>query len=337
MLDQIAALAWVRDNIAAFGGDASNVTIFGESAGGMSIGALLAMPDAAGLFQRAILESGAAHHAISAESARLVATRVADIVGAAHSREALAAVPIEKLLAAQAQVAGEVSTKPLKKLWGDVAANGLPFEPVIDGQTLHSLPIDAVRAGASADVDILVGNNAEEAMLIFAPAGNLDAVKSWLLYAAAARVKLPFLRGPRAYRAARPTARTVDHISDMMTDWLYRIPAVRLAEAHPGSFVYEFAWRSPAFDNELGACHGVELPFVFDQLAASDWKMLTGGTAPQAVADAVHTAWVRFATTGNPGWDAYRPGVRTVMRFDTQSGVVIDPAAATRELWNGRR
>ena len=337
MLDQIAALEWVRDNAVAFGGDASRVTVFGESAGGMSVGALLAMPAARGLFQRAILESGAAHHAVSAGSAVLVANRLADILGVERSFEGIATVPTERLLEAQAQLGKEVSKRPSKKLWGDVAANGLPFEPVIDGLTLPAAPITTIAAGASAQVGILVGSNTEEAMLAFAPAGNLGKIRGWLLYFLAIRVGLPAVRTARVYRAARPKARAVDRISDLITDWLYRIPAVRLAEAHPGSFVYEFAWRSPAFDGEYGAGHGAELPFVFDNLGNADWAMMTGSSAPQSLADDVHGAWVRFATTGDPGWAAYSADDRVVRRFDTVSTVVTDPASSTRELWTGRR
>jgi para-nitrobenzyl esterase len=336
MLDQIAALEWVRDNIAGFGGDPSNVTVFGESAGAMSIGALLAMPAARGLFHRAILESGAAHHTISRESAILVANRLADILGVERSRAGLASVPVSTLLEGQKKLAAEVSKSPKKKLWADVATNLLPFEPVVDGITLPQNPLDAIQAGSAAGVDILIGNNAEEGMMLFAP-GNPNRVPTALLYILAIRVGLPPLLTGRTYKKARRTKRPVDMIVDLVTDWVYRIPAVRIAEAHPGTYMYEFAWRSPAFSGELGAAHAIELPFVFDTITAQDAAMMTGGTAPQSVADEMHGAWIAFATTGDPGWPAYSADNRVVKRFDTPSRMLLNPAPTTREMWAGRR
>jgi para-nitrobenzyl esterase len=337
MLDQIAALKWVHDNIVAFGGDPSSVTIFGESAGAMSVGSLLAMPSARGLFHRAILESGAAHHAISADSAKLVAHRIADILGVDHTREAIGKLPIERLLDVQETVAKEVAKKPYEKLWGDVASNGLPFGPVVDGDTLPDYPMGAIKAGASADIDILVGNNAEEAFLLFAPEDKMDRIRKWLIYLVAKRFKLPVFSAARTYFSARPDARAVDQIGDLITDRIYRIPAILLAEAIPSSHVYEFAWRSPAFNNELGASHGVELPFVFDNLENKDWSFMTGGSAPNALAAEIHKAWVDFARSGNPGWDAYTPDNRVVKCFNTESVLLKDPRASTRKFWEGRR
>jgi len=336
LLDQITALEWVRDNIAAFGGDSSQVTVFGESSGAMSIGALLAMPAARGLFHRAILESGAARHVVDTASARLVATRLAAILGVAASREAIAAVPRERILAAQSQLATEVSKKPRKKLWGDFAANGLPFEPVIDGVSLPRHPLRAIEDGVAADIDILIGSNSQEAMILLAPLG-VGKVKRWLLPFVAIRAGLPPLRATNVFRRELPGGRAADHVSNMLTDWIYRVPAIRIAESHPRSHVYEFAWGSPAFDGELGACHGVELPFVFDTLASSDWDILAGKDAPQALAENVHRAWVAFATTGDPGWPAYSREDRQVMNFDIVSSLTIDPRATSRHLWELHR
>ncbi|ATL69958.1 carboxylesterase [Nocardia terpenica] len=336
LLDQISALEWVRDNIGAFGGDPQAVTVFGQSAGALSIGALLAMPRARGLFRRVIMQSGATYHAIGPTSARLVAHRLAVAVGVPPSREALSKVPLDELLEAQEQISTDMSKNPNTRLWGDAATNGLAFEPVIDGDTLPVLPIHALQHGDSADVDLLVGTNTEETMIAFAPSG-VDHVQASMLHPIARRAGLPPIRALEAYRAERPAGRPVDHATAILTDQTYRIPALRTAETHPRAYVYEFAWRSPGFDGQLGACHGAELPFVFDNLDSPDWKTLVGDAPPQKLADRMHATWIRFARTGDPGWDHYDSGERVVMIFDDNSRTVSDPRGITRAVWSGRR
>src|SRR6266571_1720377 len=136
LLDQIAALQWVQENIAAFGGDPQNVTIFGESAGPMSIGTMLSMPRAEGPFRRAIAQSGAAQHVTSAATAQRISQYLAEKLGVAATREAIAAVPLDRLFAAQVELKADVDAHHDPERWGEVAANLLPWEPVIDGDIL---------------------------------------------------------------------------------------------------------------------------------------------------------------------------------------------------------
>jgi para-nitrobenzyl esterase len=146
--------------------------------------------------------------------------------------------------------------------------------------------------------------------------------------------------GLSVYRAASPGASAGELFSAIQTDWYWRIPAVRLADAHTASaarastYMYEFAWRSPQFGGRLGAAHGVEIAFVFDTLGLGTEPML-GRDPPQSLATAMHAAWVAFATTGTCGWPKYDPAHRVAMHFDTTSEVVNDPLAAKLVLWNG--
>lgn len=334
LLDQVAALTWVRDNIAGFGGDPGNVTIFGESAGAMSVCTLLAMPAAEGLFRRAIAQSGAGHNTISPETARLVAARLARMLGTAPTRSAIADVPVSRLLAAADQLSQQVAAKPRAKVWGDVARTLLPFSPVVDGDVLPGAPLDRIRSGAAAEVDLMVGTNSEEARLFLVPTGVGARMNTPFLYAAAAlRFGLP-VGGVRRYRANRPGATAGDVLAAVMTDSYYRIPAIRLAEAHRGAYVYEFGWRSPACGGALGACHGLELAFVFDNLDEPSAAGMLGSAPPQHLADLVHKSWVDFAAHGDPGWPPYTPRQRISRHFNTASGTTTNDRPDERLAWH---
>jgi para-nitrobenzyl esterase len=324
LLDQIAALEWVPDNISAFGGDPDNVTVFGESAGAMSVCTLLAMPAASGLFRRAIAQSGAASCVLSAPTAGRLGRSLCELLGVEASREAVAAVPLADLLSAQVQLALDVAGEADPLRWGeDAARNIMPFEPVVDGRVLPLAPEAAVAAGASANVDLLIGTNADEGNLFFVPTGTtVQADEAVLARVAQARCYPPSVVS--AYRAARPAATPGELVSALMTGEFYRAPALELALAHPGTYVYEFAWKSPAFDGRMGACHALELPFVFDTLDDPGYAAVLGENPPQSVADAVHRAWIAFATTGDPGWPRYDALNGTAMRFDTVSAQVTD-------------
>ncbi|WP_405963003.1 carboxylesterase family protein [Streptomyces sp. NBC_00723] len=296
--DQLAALEWVHRSIRAFGGDPGRVTLAGQSAGAISTGALIAAPQSQGLFRRAILQSGPPE-AFERDKVRRMVRRMATRLKIPATAEAFGAVDRALLLRTQAEV-GRLSSPVL---------GGPAFGIVVDGDLVPRDPLQALVDGdAAPGVDLLLGWTRDEYRLWLVPGGlmeRVDRLGPVALAGAMARCHCGH-EVPRGYRVLHPEAGTAEIVGQMVTDNLLRGPLQRLAEARPGaSFVYEFAW--PSLKPGLGACHALELGFVFDTGATAESAKLAGGGAPQELADAMHGAWTRFVATGDPGWEAWGP------------------------------
>lgn len=318
LLDVLAALGWVRATITAFGGDPANVTIFGQSAGATLVGALLAAPEAKGLFRRAVIQSGSGTGAFSPEQARRVTATAATTLGVEPTADAFAAIPDERLLRILPTLAGldlrtSTATDPLAGL--------SPFSLVLPTQ-----PADGLADGPARNVDLLIGTNTDEGHLYLVPHGDLEASTEAGVRALATRVHADPDTAIATHRAAQPKATPGELRSAVLGEALFGAGTARMAQAHAQlsggrTHVYSFAHRSTALNGRLGAAHTVELPFVFD-IADKPWLhgdagLLGPDPAPTDLAAQVHTAWATFARTGNPGWAAYDPRRPVTQVLDT--------------------
>lgn len=341
LLDQIAALEWVRDHIAEFGGDPGQVTIFGESAGGMSVGTLLGCPSAKGLFHRAIPQSGSCQAVHDHQSAAIVTTAILAGLGmtSANVRE-LREVPAERIKQVQQNVSMQLMLVGGTQL--------LPFQPVVDGHVLPRHPMDEIREGVSSDVAVMVGSTRDEWKLfgfMDPQVRQLDAGK----IAERIQARLPHADGAKivaGYRATRPEADWASIWLAIETDRIFRVPAIRLAEsqlAHQSNvFTYLFTWESPGFGGLLGACHAIEIPFLFGCLDLPGAENFVGkGPDAERLVDRTMDAWLSFAKTGDPShaalgaWPRYDVQRRATMELGASCGVLDDPFAAERALWDG--
>ena len=340
LLDQVQALRWVRDNVAAFGGDADNVTVFGESAGAMSVAALLAVAPAKGLFHRAILISGAASAAQPLSRAAEVAEGLLGKLGLSPKDDA------DKLLALDPAVL----TKAAQGY--KAAGGGMTFQPCIDGAVLAELPLAAVRNGAADGTPVLVGTQRDE-WRGFARANPLTANldEGGLLAEVAKNVQDPrtLIDGYRRIRGSRGAATDpVSLFAAIETHRKMRMPAIQLAESlaerGQAAYHYIFAGESPWDGGALGSPHAIIIGFVFGTHAFSDESaaFFGKGEAADALSNHLQDALVALATTGCPrtealaGWQAYDSATRSTAVFGHPVAVASAPYEEERLLWAGR-
>lgn len=335
-LDAIAALHWVHENIAQFGGDPGNVTIFGESAGAASVGTLLAMPAARRLFHKAILQSGTGR-ALDAQAAGATVDRLTAAAGLAGP-EGLLTLDADTLLEAQAKVIAGAS-------FGQ-----LPFGPMVEGESLPEQPLAAVRSGAAARIPLLIGTNRDEVKLFTAiqqreplsDAGLEAAVAAMFPGAGseAVRAGIGVFRESRRRRGL--PAENLDILDAIASEGRFRVNSLRLALAQRAhqerTYVYLFTYASPARRGALGACHALEMPFVFGTLKAPGQERFAGtGPEVERLSENMMDAWIAFARTGDPShagigtWEPYDGDRRATMVFDRESGLELDAYGEERQ------
>jgi para-nitrobenzyl esterase len=340
VLDLVASLEWVRDNITKFGGDPGNVTIFGQSGGGGKVSALLAMPAAKGLFHRAIVMSGAGIRMAGKEGATKIADAVLTQVELTpNDLDKLQQLPVKQLLAAIEPALKKVDrpAHPLLDRYG--------FGPVVDGHDLPHNPFDPAATDISADIPIMVGGTKDENAIFLAPD---NAVWNRTLSDADLKEQVGKIAGAdtdqvlAAYRQAYPKMNPAELLITITTASNFWVRSVILAERKAAQgkapvFMYSFNWETPVFDGKLRSPHSIDVPFAFDTTEFVNNN--DHSPTVQAIAAAESATWAAFARAGVPDnkaiphWPPYDVQSRATMMINAEWKVENDPAREARLMW----
>lgn len=319
LLDQIAALRWVRANITAFGGDPNRITAYGVSAGGKSVGNLMASPLSAGMFAQAVISSGGDHIATPAQGTA-IARRLLDELDC-HDAAALRALPGEEILAAQERILTGLSAVWL-------------WRPTVHPTVLPAMPLELIAKGSAAGVRLMVGNNSNEAATFAAFLGEEAVVP--------AQDVLTAIFGDTSILDTYSWTRGVDRANALvaaMGDERYGIPTQRLADAQAGHgpvYRYRIDIVQPGLPHFLDGGHGMEIGMVWN--TPPQFAVCAPEPARERTAEQIHQSWVSFirdgvpCADGLPEWPRYDAG-RPVLIFDEHSHVEFDPRREERLAW----
>ncbi|MCW2393790.1 MULTISPECIES: carboxylesterase/lipase family protein [unclassified Sphingobium] len=336
MLDILLVLQWIQNNIARFGGDPKNVTIFGYSGGGQKVSALMAMPQARGLFHKAIVQSGQTPALLTAAQGEDVTRRLCSVLGVGPGDgAALQALPVDALLSAYRAVIAQ----PPRQLWGFPVR----FSPVVDGQIIAGQPLEPSTLALSAHVPLMIGSARQE-MAAVTLSGNPEA-HHMRFEDLPERLAGYVGKDPTAviagYRTIYPEMSPWDLFAVMTADIPTRINSIRIAQRRHAArsapvFMYRTDWQTPGFNSLMKAPHGLEVPLVFRNVQEGS-GVNGGGEDAKALSERLSSAWVAFARSGTPStpsleWPAYEPTRRATMLFDRECRIAHDPDGEARRL-----
>jgi para-nitrobenzyl esterase len=336
-LDQILALKWVQDNIEFFGGDPGNVTIFGESAGGYAVLTLSAMPAAKGLFHRVIAQSAPFIKTEVSKKYTKGLMRMLDLKSG--DIEAFRKIPPEEIIKAQNRFLEKINA-------------AMEFRPLIEGESLPIHPLKTFQNGDCSHMDLMIGTNLDEANMFTSMGSELfadpeKAIVAFLTMSGIdASVSSKMFETYKNARAGHLSTDPKDIANAILTDLIFRISTIRFLEAQfkhqKNTFNYMFTWESPGFNGKLGACHAIELPFVFNTLNLPGMEKFSGnGPEADLVSQKVMDAWIAFARTGNPNhaglpeWQPYDVEKRATMFLGKECKIVNAPFEKERKAWDG--
>jgi len=329
LLDLLASLEWVRDNIANFGGNPENVTIFGQSGGGGKVSALMAMPQAKGLFHRAAVQSGSLLPAATPDESAGIAAATLDELGLSRSQlDRLHTIPTEQLI-----LAGSAAVKKLMpplnpiRIWDQIG-----WMPTVDGEILPGVPFDPLAPSVSAHVPLLIGTVLNE-FLTGIDNPEADSITEQQLRAFVSKFGDADLIID-AYREAYPNAGRFDLLSLIAASPVRRNAVLqahrKMALGAAPAYLYLFAWKTPVLDGRPRAFHCSDLAFVFDNVDRCE-NMTGGGPDAHRLAPKVSEAWINFARTGDPNhhglpkWPAFEAHGGSTMVFNNESTVEPEP------------